>query len=819
MNRTGYIFSVALLLAGAAACTQENLYEQGAAELDGSYGVYFPTQTSATVLELDPLEKKNVTYRVSRENALDAITVPINVTASEEGIFAVEPVVFEAGQKDATFRVDFDAAEIGKTYNCTISIDDPRYVRLYGPKSTSLTFSVVRAAWKALKAPDGKAAKGKWRDDIVGNVFTLNTSTFNRNPELEVSIYEREDQPGYYRMKVYGGSAFLQALAGGSGSVKIDENRDVWTYVDARDPEKVYLPLQSTGLSFSSDYGMCSFGSYVPENFSLDATAAQYGKLKDGVITFPASSIMFTMESITGYYQVNVNGATRVVLPGYTVPDYTVSLSKTEPLNGQVDITARFTSDVASLKYAIFDGVLDDGAASMKAQELEADPSQFEGAITESAKMTVQQGKTGKYTFIGCAYDKEGNMRDYAYIVFGYVAKGDARPVNLTVGLEATNEYAGLGITPDNSGRFYAYGDEVESFTYGLYKKSAIAGYSLSSLLEESGTSFTAEQLESINSKYFSRMVTGLNGDTTYRLVLRASNGYTTRLWYIDYTTTGTFNPGIETDWRYRDFLDEQPSSSELKSKVWNYYAVNLMDSEPTRRYIGKVRFSDDEDYPDDEQTALSVTGLTGITYDSGGSLSAISILESPVTKGYNGAFVLYVDGSSYTGTKNGESIFTGYVADESNSVYAGYGFFFGAVADGYIYGVPSPAMASQGITYRYLYTASSSAAYSIMTQMLLVDPDKDMGGISDSSTEALAAEKTSVLGRISSAAPRNYVELPEYSEPVHETPVNLARTLIPASAPEFGRADGLEIVAVEPTDGGSDVTYTLAGAPQLLNL
>ena len=86
---------MALLLAGAAACTQENLYEQGAAELDGSYGVYFPTQTSATVLELDPLEKKNVTYRVSRENALDAITVPINVTASEEGIFAVEPVVFE----------------------------------------------------------------------------------------------------------------------------------------------------------------------------------------------------------------------------------------------------------------------------------------------------------------------------------------------------------------------------------------------------------------------------------------------------------------------------------------------------------------------------------------------------------------------------------------------------------------------------------------------------------------------------------------------------------------------------------------------------
>lgn len=810
------IYMIAALLFGAAACTSENLYEKGADEQPDSYGVYFPTQTSSTVLELDPLEKRNVTYKVSREKYLDAITVPVNVNASEEGIFAVEPIVFKAGEKTAEFTVDFTAAEIGKTYTCTLSIDDPHYVRIYGPNSTSLTFSVVRAAWKALTAPDGSSAKGKWRDDIIGNVFTLNTSSFNRNPELDVTVYEREDQKGYYRMKVYGGSGFLNALAGNSGTVNVAENQDVWTFVDARDPQKVYLPLQSTGLSFSSDYGMCSFGSYVPENFSLDATAAQYGTLKDGVITFPAGSIMFTMASITGYYTVNTNGATRLVLPGYTIPDYSVNLTKSEPLNGKVNITAKLAKDVASVKYAIFDGVLDDGAVSMKAQELEADPTQYEGEITESATMSIADGKTGKYTFVGCIYDKEGKMRDYAYIVFAYVAKGEARPVNLTVGLEATNEYAGQGVSTDNAGRFYAYGEDIESFTYGLYKKSSIAGQSHTEVLDESGTSFSAEQLEAINSGYFSRMMTGLNGDTEYRLLLRASNGYTTRTWYIDYKTTGTFNPGLETDWRYRDFLEQQPSAADLISGDWNYYALNLAEDNPQRRYMGKVSFTRNSTFSTDDLVVMNVKGLNLVDFDNGGELLAMDIKNSSTFNGYNGSFALYADQNNTIGTKNGESVFSGFVPQEDpTNIFLGYGFFFGAVADGYLYAVPAPPAVQDGYTFRYLYVGSTSAMYGLISDMLLVDASKDKGGLPGSADAKISQIRKAALYGFD--APLNYVELPSSgavaAEP-RQKYVNLAVDLLPASAPAAGRNDGFTVVATPVEDEGGEVSFTLVDGP-----
>ena len=43
------------------------------------------------------------------------------------------------------------------------------------------------------------------------------------------------------------------------------ENRNVWTYVDASDPNKVYYPYQSTGLTLFSDMGEWYIASQTPE--------------------------------------------------------------------------------------------------------------------------------------------------------------------------------------------------------------------------------------------------------------------------------------------------------------------------------------------------------------------------------------------------------------------------------------------------------------------------------------------------------------------------------------------------------------------------
>lgn len=83
-------------------------------------------------------------------------------------------------------------------------------------------------------------------------------------------------------------------------------------------------------------------------------------------------------------------------------------------------------------------------------------------------------------------------------------------------------------------------------------------------------------------------------------------------------------------------------------------------------------------------------------------------------------------------------------------------------MADGYIYFVPTPAYIDQSnVTFRYLYTLSSTTPYSILTDMLLVDPAKDMGGIPE-----LAAERIAELRRMAAELrqPRNYVERLEFS-------------------------------------------------------
>lgn len=99
------------------------------------------------------------------------------------------------------------------------------------------------------------------------------------------------------------------------------------------------------------------------------------------------------------------------------------------------------------MKFAVFEGALDSGQASLTAQDMDAAKT-FDGEIKTSGTIRVENKTTGKYTLVGCIYDKEGVMRDYASVSFGYIAKGDEKPVILTMGLEATQEFAGQGITP-----------------------------------------------------------------------------------------------------------------------------------------------------------------------------------------------------------------------------------------------------------------------------------------------------------------------------------------------------------------------------------
>ena len=184
-----------------ASCSDDIKYTPGDGEDTDCYGVYFPSQENAGDQELDPAEPTTLTFTAMRKNYNDAITVPVEVSSTQDGLFTVSEIKFEAGQEATTFSVDFPGAEVGKTYDCSIVVKDKKYALLYGEYSNGLDFSVTRVQWDLVKGPNGET-KGTWRDDFFTAIMGSNIKENGvPNAEKEVEIYERADMKGYYRIK------------------------------------------------------------------------------------------------------------------------------------------------------------------------------------------------------------------------------------------------------------------------------------------------------------------------------------------------------------------------------------------------------------------------------------------------------------------------------------------------------------------------------------------------------------------------------------------------------------------------------------------
>ena len=276
--------------------------------------------------------------------------------------------------------------------------------------------------------------------------------------------------------------------------------------------------------------------------------------------------------------------------------------------------------------------------------------------------------------------------------------------------------------------------------------------------------------------------------------MLRAGNGYIHKIIQADYRTTGQYNPALDT-FEYTDFLPakEQPSLDYLKSTTWNYYAFNYAEAKPVRRKIGQVTIEENAEQSSQDLPVLNVKGLSGVEFQEGGALLGMYMPGVSTFAGYNGALALFTDQNLTTGIYEGQTVTMGFVPLENTNVYFGYGMFMGAVAEGYLYCVPSPAALEQGLTFSFLFSGSPSALFSLMGEMMLVDPAKDLGGLSSAALERIAILRKQA---VEAFTPRNFVELPRFSGAAGRTPAvtarmpeNLIVAPMPASAPSVKRS------------------------------
>ena len=298
MNRMKNIFRFMSLLAAmllTASCVKEMTAELGDPDNKDCYGIYFPSQKGTGDLQIGPDDPKSLTFKVRRTNTRGRLTVPVILESEHQGIFSATEIVFEEDAPTAEVEIFFPTVKQGVRYDCTLKVVGDEYVSSYSQNATHLSFSVTCVKWNRLVGENGETT-GLWRDGVFPEWF----SVARPNLEQSVVIEERDDMPGYYRIfDVYNSTYMTNMFQMNASSICLEQH---YTYIDATDPEKVWIPTFKTGIVMSADYGEMSIASYVVENEEFDPSISSiYGTMKDGVITFPANALQLHLD-VLGWY-------------------------------------------------------------------------------------------------------------------------------------------------------------------------------------------------------------------------------------------------------------------------------------------------------------------------------------------------------------------------------------------------------------------------------------------------------------------------------------------------------------------------------------
>ena len=587
----------------SVSCTQEMEAELGAMDNADCYGVYFPSQKGTGDLQIGPDDKKSLVFSVRRLNTRGSVVVPVTIESEYPGVFSASEIRFEEDSPTAELEVYFPTIKLGVKYDCTIKVEGDEYVSSYSQNATHLSFNVTCVKWNKLLGDNGETT-GLWRDGVFPEWFSM----ANPNLEKAVTIEERADLPGYYRIyDVYDATYMTNMFNMNANSICLEQH---YTYIDATDPDKVWIPTFKTGIVMSAEYGEMSIGSYVAENEDFDPSIASiYGTLKDGVISFPANALQLHF-AILGWYPSNSYGLHRIILPGYRAIDDKIEITPgITGDDGTIPVDIEVGLDVKNAKVYTAEGALAASAVAALAEEIAAgtqatNHSDIKGNNT--LKFTFD--KTGDYTIVVVGLNSAGELLNYSFATFGYKKDVNEKKVELNLGLVRSNKYAPDGMTEENSLELYINGKDIKRLNVGLYEKESFDKDEKNYWEMISESELNETNLALVNGSGLSLVQSGLVPGTEYVLAVRAYNGYS----QID-TVVTEFTGG---EWDYRlafyssDDIDHDGMVNYNSEKAWwgtyNFYA---MEGTSSRYCIGEVTIGESKTKYQG-QSCVNVKGL-----------------------------------------------------------------------------------------------------------------------------------------------------------------------------------------------------------------
>lgn len=758
----------ALLSLVLASCAQEEMHAPGELDAEGCYGVYFPTQNGVGDLQIEPDDPTTLTFMVRRSNSRDEIRVPVKIK-SNYPIFTVDEVVFKDGESTAQVVVHFPSAKIATTYECTLILEGDEYVSKYSTNPSHLNFSVTRVKWNDVVGPNGEVY-GRWRDGIFPEWFAVTYPNLERN----IVLQERDDMPGYYRtFDVYSLDYLGEMFASNMSNICVSQH---YTYIDATNPEKVWIPTFQTGAIFSPSYGMTSVGSYVVENSNdFDASIASvYGTLKEGIIEFPYGSLEMKLEMM-GWYPTNSAGLHRIILPGYQAKEYTMSVEPgVSDQYGNLSVDVTLGRDITNVKLAVFEGTLTESAAAKKAELIAAGASEDAVgdliSVSRTTKVDYSFDETGVYTVVAAGFDVAGNHKVTEFASFGYLKAGDdANKVILSAGLICSDKYAAEGFTAKNSLEIYISGKNIQRLHAGLYSKEKWDADKEAIKKQITGSQMNKASLDQINGSGLFLKQGYLVPGSEYVLVIKAYNGYREEFFVSSAKTAGEWDPRLaEYDLSDVD-MNLIPLNMDGYYGKYHYYAME--GNMYSRAYIGDVTVSNSfpagytpsiEGYqfinikglfPKARTFGLEDDSYAFVYYDNllYNYEQAFESFYADGTLYYPGAYMYSANGSAFGGSMGlmGAFVQDGYLAIMDSGMYAQYGEEMDGIAV---------------LAYQDPQKKTYAGLIDLVTSMLLVREDLDPNPIYDERAEegedlSVAKSALSNLDQIIRRGPANYVE------------------------------------------------------------
>lgn len=250
----------------------------------------------AASISLQPTETAPSSYTVTLSRSINQgdLNVPVTLAVDEsyaDVLTGPTSVSFADGSYTADYTINIGTIEPGNTYKAVLSVTQPDANALVHPDSQNLSFSFSISQVLSWSRVTDHAI---YYDYIIADMYGV--SSLAGYP-LEVSVDKCDNFDGLYRiLNPYTEFAAIGLAVQNGGYIE----------VDARDPNRVYVPLSPTGVLDGGTDAMEleSLASYFLERGNpADALPAIYwGSFKDNVITINAFNGAASNASFVCYF-------------------------------------------------------------------------------------------------------------------------------------------------------------------------------------------------------------------------------------------------------------------------------------------------------------------------------------------------------------------------------------------------------------------------------------------------------------------------------------------------------------------------------------